>query len=115
MKFLHADDIHLDCQLAGPRGRADCVPRGKGRFGGSIQAVTASRLTRNDLLIALTLTSRREAQTLPVGLTNFVTQHGIDRSPMSAAEVLTVVPTPIFVWFAMGLLVKGLVTGAVRG
>jgi multiple sugar transport system permease protein len=34
---------------------------------------------------------------------------------MAAAGVLMVIPTIIFVWFAQGLLVKGLVTGAVRG
>jgi multiple sugar transport system permease protein len=52
---------------------------------------------------------------LPVGLTNFVSQYGVDWGAMSAAGVLMVIPTLIFVWFAQGLLVKGLVTGAVRG
>ncbi len=78
-------------------------------------AVITFLFTWNDFLIALTLTSSRDAQTLPVGLTNFVTQYGIDWGPMSAAGVLMVIPTLIFVWFAQGLLVKGLVTGAVRG
>jgi len=78
-------------------------------------AVITFLFTWNDLLIALTLTSSKDAQTLPVGLTNFVTQFGIDWGPMSAAGVLMVIPTLIFVWFAQGLLVKGLVTGAVRG
>lgn len=50
-----------------------------------------------------------------VGLTNFVSQSGVDWGAMSAAGVLMVIPTLIFVWFAQGLLVKGLVTGAVRG
>lgn len=71
--------------------------------------------TWNDLLIALTLSSSEAAQTLPVGLTNFVSQFGIDWGAMSSAGVLMVIPTLIFVWFAQGLLVKGLVTGAVRG
>jgi len=78
-------------------------------------AVITFLFTWNDLLIALTLTSSKDAQTLPVGLTNFVTQFGIDWGPMSAAGVLMVIPTLIFVWFAQGLLVKGLVAGAVRG
>lgn len=78
-------------------------------------AVITFLFTWNDLLIALTLTSSKDAQTLPVGLTNFVTQFGIDWGAMSAAGVLMVIPTLIFVWFAQGLLVKGLVTGAVRG
>jgi hypothetical protein len=51
MKFLDAADIHP----GGPRIRADYAPRGKGRSEGSVQAVTASLLTRNDFLIALTL------------------------------------------------------------
>ena len=78
-------------------------------------AVITFLFTWNDLLIALTLTSSERAQTLPVGLTNFVSQYGIDWGAMSAAGVLMVVPTLIFVWFAQGLLVKGLVAGAVRG
>lgn len=78
-------------------------------------AVITFLFTWNDFLIALTLTSSKDAQTLPVGLTNFVTQYGIDWGPMSAAGVLMVIPVVIFVWFAQGLLVKGLVTGAVRG
>lgn len=78
-------------------------------------AVLTFLFTWNDLLIALTLTSSEAAQTLPVGLTNFVTQFGIDWGPMSAAGVLMVVPTLLFVWFAQGYLVKGLVAGAVRG
>jgi multiple sugar transport system permease protein len=78
-------------------------------------AVITFLFTWNDFLIALTLTSSKDAQTLPVGLTNFVTQYGIDWGPMAAAGVLMVIPTLIFVWFAQGLLVKGLITGAVRG
>lgn len=78
-------------------------------------AVITFLFTWNDLLIALTLSSSEAAQTLPVGLTNFVSQFGIDWGAMSAAGVLMVIPTLIFVWFAQGLLVKGLVSGAVRG
>ena len=78
-------------------------------------AVITFLFTWNDLLLALTLTSSKAAQTLPVGLTSFVSQYGIDWGAMSAAGVLMIVPTLIFVWFAQGLLVKGLVTGAVRG
>ena len=78
-------------------------------------AVITFLFTWNDLLIAFTLTSSKSAETLPVGLTNFVTEYGIDWGAMSAAGVLMVIPTLIFVWFAQGLLVKGLVAGAVRG
>lgn len=78
-------------------------------------AIITFLFTWNDLLIALTLTSSKDAETLPVGLTNFVTQFGIDWGAMSAAGVLMVIPTLIFVWFGQGLLVKGLVAGAVRG
>lgn len=78
-------------------------------------AVITFLFTWNDLLIALTLTSSEAAQTLPVGLTNFVSQYGIDWGAMSAAGVLMVIPALIFVWFAQGLLVKGLIAGAVRG
>jgi multiple sugar transport system permease protein len=78
-------------------------------------AVITFLFTWNDLLLALTLASSKAAQTLPVGLTNFVSQYGIDWGAMSAAGVLMVIPTLVFVWFAQGLLVKGLTTGAVRG
>jgi ABC-type glycerol-3-phosphate transport system permease component len=46
------------------------------------------------------LASREPAQTKPVGLTNFVSEYGIDRDAMSATGVLMVIPTLIFVWFA---------------
>ena len=78
-------------------------------------AVITFLFTWNDLLLSLTLSSSEASQTLPVGLTNFVSQFGIDWGAMSAAGVMMVIPTLIFVWFAQGLLVKGLVTGAVRG
>jgi len=78
-------------------------------------AVITFLFTWNDLLLALTLTSSKAAQTLPVGLTNFISQYGIDWGAMSAAGVLMIIPTLVFVWFAQGLLVKGLTTGAVRG
>lgn len=78
-------------------------------------AVITFLFTWNDLLLALTLASSTNAQTLPVGLTRFVSQYGIDWGAMSAAGVLMVIPTLAFVWFAQGLLVKGLTTGAVRG
>ena len=78
-------------------------------------AVITFLFTWNDLLIALTLASSENAQTLPVGLTNFVSQYGVDWGAMSAAGVLMVIPTLIFIQSAQGLLVKGLVTGAVRG
>jgi multiple sugar transport system permease protein len=78
-------------------------------------AVITFLFTWNDLLVALTLSSSEAAQTLPVGLTNFVSQFGVDWGAMSAAGVLMVIPTLIFVWFAQGLLVKGLMSGAVRG
>lgn len=77
-------------------------------------AVLTFLFTWNDLLVALTLSFSTAAQTLPVGLTNFITQFGIDWGPMSAAGVLMVVPTFIFVWFAQNYLVKGLVAGAVK-
>jgi multiple sugar transport system permease protein len=48
--------------------------------------------TWNDLLIALTPASSENAQTLPVGLTNFVSQYGVDWGAMSAAGVLMVIP-----------------------
>ena len=43
-------------------------------------AVITFLFTWNDLLIALTLASSENAQTLPVGLTNFVSQYGVDPS-----------------------------------
>lgn len=78
-------------------------------------AIITFIFTWNDLLLALTLTSSKAAQTLPVGLTTFVSQYGIDWGAMSAAGVLMIIPTLAFVWFAQGLLMKGLATGAVRG
>ncbi len=79
-------------------------------------AVITFLFTWNDLLVALTLSSSEAAQTLAGRASpTSCPQFGIDWGAMSAAGVLMVIPTLIFVWFAQGLLVKGLVTGAVRG
>ena len=60
-------------------------------------AVITFLFTWNDLLIAVTLASSENAQTLPVGLTNFVSQYGVDCGAMAAPGVLMVIPTLIFV------------------
>jgi len=71
--------------------------------------------TWNDLLTALVLTSSLRAQPLTVGLSSFVLEFRIDWGPMAAAGFIGLLPAVIFMFFAGKGLIKGLVTGAVKG
>lgn len=71
-------------------------------------------LAWNDFALALILTSRN-AKTLPLIVTSFITEEGILWGPMSAAATLILLPPVLFVIFAQRHLAKGLTMGAVKG
>lgn len=77
-------------------------------------SVFAFLLAWNDFALALILTSR-EAKTLPLIVTSFITEEGILWGPMSAASTLILLPPVLFVIFAQRHLAKGLTMGAVKG
>lgn len=69
----------------------------------------------NELFLSVTLINSDDNKTIPTALNGFITSYNIDWGPMSAAAVLTVVPTLILFGFASKRIVQGLTAGAVKG
>ena len=77
-------------------------------------AVLAFLWTWNDLLVTLVLSTRTETQMLPLGLTKFVLEYGVDWGSMTAAGVIMFIPTLLFVFVAQRYLIRGLTVGGVK-
>ena len=77
-------------------------------------AVLAFLWTWNDLLVTLVLSTRTETEMLPLGLTKFVLEYGVDWGSMTAAGMIMFIPTLLFVFFAQRYLIKGLTIGGVK-
>lgn len=69
----------------------------------------------NELFLSVTLMNSDSNKTIPTALNGFITSYNIEWGPMSAAAVLTVVPTLIMFAFASKYIVQGLTAGAVKG
>lgn len=69
----------------------------------------------NELFLAVTLMNKDENKTIPTALNGFITSFNIDWGSMSAAAVLTILPTMILFAFASRYIVQGLTAGAVKG
>jgi multiple sugar transport system permease protein len=70
--------------------------------------------TYNDFLIALTLTSTPDAQTVPVGVSTLIGKIQIEWGPMAAAGVIGALPIMIFAILVQRHFVRGLTLGAVK-
>jgi len=77
-------------------------------------AVLAFLWTWNDLIVTLVLSTRTETEMLPLGLTKFVLEYGVDWGSMTAAGMIMFIPTLLFVFFAQRYLIKGLTIGGVK-
>lgn len=69
----------------------------------------------NELFISVTLMNSNENKTIPTALNGFITSYNIDWGPMSAAAVLTIIPTLLVFAIASKYIVQGLTAGAVKG
>ncbi len=69
----------------------------------------------NELFLSVTLMNRDENKTIPTALNGFISSFNIDWGSMSAAAVLTIIPTMILFAFASRYIVQGLTAGAVKG
>ena len=69
----------------------------------------------NELFLSVTLMNSDSNKTIPAALNGFITSYNIEWGPMSAAAVLTVVPTLIMFAFASKYIVQGLTAGSVKG
>jgi multiple sugar transport system permease protein len=70
--------------------------------------------TWNDLLVTLVISTRTDTQMLPLGLTKFVLEYGVDWGSMIAAGVIMFIPTLLFDFIAQRYLIKGLTLGGVK-
>lgn len=70
--------------------------------------------TYNDFLIALTLTSTPESQTVPVGVSTLIGKIQIEWGPMAAGGVIGALPIVVFAILVQRHFVRGLTLGAVK-
>lgn len=76
--------------------------------------VLAFLWTWNDLIVTLILSTSDSSVMLPLGLTKFVLEYGVDWGPMTAAGVVVFIPTLAFIFVAERYLVRGLTMGGVK-
>jgi multiple sugar transport system permease protein len=69
----------------------------------------------NELFLAITFIDSEDAKTIPVAMNSFITQYDIDWGAMSAATVISVIPTLIMFAAIRRYIVEGLTAGAVKG
>src|SRR5829696_5159117 len=76
-------------------------------------AILSAVLAWNEFLFAVMLT-RVEAKTLPVVMSGFITDKGMQWDQMTALGVITILPVLIFALAVQRYLVRGLTLGAVK-
>jgi multiple sugar transport system permease protein len=69
----------------------------------------------NELFLSVTLMNSDANKTIPTALNGFISSFDINWGSMSAAAVLTIVPTMVLFAFASRHIVQGLTAGAVKG
>ena len=69
----------------------------------------------NELFLSVTLLTSDANKTVPTAINGFITSYNIDWGSMSAAAVLTIIPTMVMFAFASKYIVQGLTSGAVKG
>jgi multiple sugar transport system permease protein len=69
----------------------------------------------NELFLSVTLMNSDANKTIPTALNGFISSFNIDWGSMSAAGVLTILPTMVLFAFASRHIVQGLTAGAVKG
>lgn len=69
----------------------------------------------NELFLSVTLINTDSRKTIPTALNGFISSFNIEWGPMSAAAVLTILPTMVLFAFASRWIVAGLTQGAAKG
>jgi multiple sugar transport system permease protein len=77
-------------------------------------AIYAFALAWNEFLFALTLMTRNEIKTIPIGLAGFFGQYTTQWNLVMAASVVATIPTLIIFLFLQRQLISGLSAGAVK-
>ncbi len=69
----------------------------------------------NELFLAVMFIDQEQMKTIPVAMNSFITKYDIDWGAMSAATVISVIPTLILFAVAQKYIVEGMTDGAVKG
>jgi len=78
-------------------------------------AIMCTLLAWKDFLWALNFTYTPASQTIPIGITTYQSSIGVNWGPMSAVAVLSFLPLMLFALFLQKYMIKGLMSGAVKG
>ena len=78
-------------------------------------AILVGILAWNEFLMALTLTSTSQAQTITVGIGSFIQEHNIRYGSMTAAAAVATIPILMLAMFAQRYIEAGLTGGAIKG
>lgn len=84
------------------------------RSGFAVAAIFAFRIAWNEFILALILTDRL-TRTLPVAITLFLTDQGIEWGRIMAMGTLMVIPPLLITFVAARQIIAGMTAGAVKG
>lgn len=84
------------------------------RSGFAVAAIFAFRIAWNEFILALILTDRF-TRTLPVEITLFLTEQGVEWGRVMAMGSFIVLPPLLLTFFAARQIIAGLTAGAVKG
>ncbi|ANE47102.1 hypothetical protein SY83_13465 [Paenibacillus swuensis] len=82
--------------------------------GMAASAILTAQLSWNEFLFASAVSSVK-SQTLPIAITSFLTDKGLNLGALSAMSVVIVLPIVLFIFFSQRFLVQGLTLGSVKG
>lgn len=80
----------------------------------SVAAIFTFRLAWNEFVLSLALTNRF-TRTLPVAVSMYITDVGVQWGPITAIATVIALPAFIFTFLAARSLISGLTAGAVKG
>jgi multiple sugar transport system permease protein len=69
----------------------------------------------NELFLAVMFIDEEGSKTIPVAMNAFISKFDIDWGAMSAATVLSIIPTLVLFAFAQKYIVEGMTQGSVKG
>ena len=84
------------------------------KSGYAVAGIFTFRIAWNEFILALLLTGRN-SRTLPVAVSGFLTDTGVEWGRIMAMGTLIVIPPLIFTFFAARQIIAGLTAGSVKG
>ena len=82
--------------------------------GYAVAGIFTFRIAWNEFVLALLLTGRN-SRTLPVAVSSYLTDTGVEWGRIMAMGTLIVIPPLIFTFFAARQIIAGMTAGAVKG